>query len=75
MAKDKGKLQSIGEGPTQKLIYRLIKRIEALERKVASQGVATTDALALKEDALGNPGVNGEVLSSTTLGVRSWITN
>lgn len=28
-----------------------------------------------KEDALGNPGVNGYVLSSTTEGVRTWIEN
>lgn len=29
--------------------------------------------LATKEDSLGNPGVSGQVLSSTTGGVRTWI--
>lgn len=28
-----------------------------------------------KEDALGNPTTNGDILSSTTAGVRSWVTN
>lgn len=31
---DKGKIQSIGERPSQKLLYRLIKRIETLEKRV-----------------------------------------
>jgi hypothetical protein len=35
---------------------------------------ATQDALDLKEDYLGLPVSNGQVLSSTTAGVRSWIT-
>lgn len=34
---------------------------------------AQSNALAGKEPSLGNPTVNGQVLSSTTLGVRSWI--
>lgn len=35
-------------------------------------GLAT--ALTAKENALGNPSTNGQVLSSTAAGVRSWIT-
>jgi hypothetical protein len=35
--------------------------------------IATQTALDLKEDSLGNPASNGYVLSSTTLGVRSWV--
>ncbi len=33
----------------------------------------TQAAINLKENALGNPGVNGYVLSSTTAGTRSWV--
>lgn len=39
---------------------------------VLSADVQTTD-ISGKEDLLGNPSTNGYVLSSTTLGVRSWI--
>ena len=35
---------------------------------------ATQSALDLKEDSLGNPISNGQVLASTTGGTRSWIT-
>lgn len=40
---------------------------------VQSDVTGLVAALAGKEASLGNPGVNGYVLSSTTLGVRSWI--
>ena len=36
-------------------------------------GTAAFTAASAYEPALGNPGVNGYVLSSTTLGVRSWV--
>ena len=36
-------------------------------------GVITPTRWATKENALGNPGTTGYVLSSTTAGVRSWI--
>jgi len=38
-----------------------------------SQVTNLTTDLAAKEPALGNPGTNGYVLSSTTAGVRSWV--
>lgn len=39
-----------------------------------SQIVGLLTALAAKEAALGNPTIDGQVLASTTAGVRSWIT-
>lgn len=39
---------------------------------VLSADVQTTD-ISGKEDSLGNPSVNGYVLSSTTTGTRSWV--
>jgi hypothetical protein len=35
----------------------------------------TSSDLALKEDDLGNPGADGQILSSTTGGTRSWVSN
>lgn len=40
----------------------------------AANPFATQGNLNLKENSLGNPSNNGDVLSSTTGGVRSWIT-
>ena len=38
-----------------------------------TQQVATEDDVALKEDSLGNPTTDGDGLSSTTGGTRSWV--
>ena len=40
---------------------------------VGTLATAATKATAFFEAALGNPGTNGYLLSSTTLGVRSWV--
>jgi len=40
---------------------------------LATHAGLTTTAHGGIEPALGNPGVNGYVLSSTTVGVRSWV--
>jgi len=40
---------------------------------IAPSQNAVFDALALKENGLGNPGTDGHVLASTTGGVRSWV--
>jgi len=45
----------------------------AAQRSVLGLGTAATAASSSFEPALGNPGTNGHVLSSTTAGVRSWI--
>jgi hypothetical protein len=42
---------------------------------IASNGTPGYTAITALEPSLGNPGVNGYVLSSTTLGVRSWVPN
>lgn len=42
-------------------------------RDTNSEDLATTADLTTKEDSLGNPGADGDILSSTTGGVRSWI--
>lgn len=47
--------------------------LDAHEANVANPH-ATTAAQTGAEPALGNPTLNGQVLSSTTVGVRSWIT-
>lgn len=39
----------------------------------ATNSTVTTQ-LATKENSLGNPSLNGQVLASTTAGVRSWVT-
>jgi len=41
----------------------------------STKGASTQYGLSKKENALGNPGTNGYILSSTTAGVRSWIAN
>lgn len=42
---------------------------------IAQQARIYADQIALlKENKLGNPTINGQILSSTTAGVRSWIT-
>ena len=44
-------------------------------RDTAGVDLVDSTDLATKEPALGNPAANGYVLSSTTAGVRSWISN
>jgi hypothetical protein len=52
----------------------LAKAEDADEQRTAlGLGTAATAAATTFEAALGNPGTNGYVLSSTTAGVRSWI--
>jgi len=46
-----------------------------IELNTNSQDLVNTTDLATKEDDLGNPAVDGYVLSSTTGGVRSWVRN
>lgn len=41
---------------------------------VANLGAATKQTVDAKEDDLGNPSNNGDVLASTIAGVRSWVT-
>ncbi len=43
------------------------------QRSALGLGTAATAASSSFESALGNPGTNGYVLSSTTAGVRSWV--
>lgn len=45
----------------------------AAQRTTLGLGTAATTAASAYEPALGNPGTNGFVLSSTTAGVRSWV--
>jgi len=44
-------------------------------RDTSGVDLADTTDLATKENSLGNPAANGYILSSTTTGTRSWITN
>ena len=44
-------------------------------QKVNANNALIEAAIAGKEDALGNPGVTGYVLSSTSEGTRSWVLN
>jgi hypothetical protein len=51
--------------------YRGDKTFQTLDKTAV--GLANVNNV-IQEPALGNPSVNGQVLSSTTAGVRSWIT-
>ena len=44
-------------------------------RDTAGVDLVDSTDLATKETGLGNPAVNGYILSSTTAGVRSWVSN
>jgi len=47
-------------------------KLAGIEAGAEVNTVSTTD-LAAKEDSLGNPATDGQLLSSTTAGVRTWV--
>ncbi len=51
----------------------LANPINNLQNTLQTNIDTNTTAIATKENSLGNPGVDGQVLSSTAAGVRSWI--
>lgn len=80
LANAAGALYNNGSGT---LSYITVGGASQADSGAGSNGTGTALALAnhvhptstAYEAALGNPGTNGFILSSTTLGVRSWISN